>query len=83
MVSDGGLSAAPAPLPDVVRSLLDLAPLPAWAADVLAPGQPVVYANDRFIQQTGRDNPEVFLPLAPVLSQNAIFASRLSARGRT
>jgi len=47
------LPLAPAPLAENVRGLLDLAPFPAWAADVRAPGQPLVYANDRFVHQTG------------------------------
>jgi hypothetical protein len=58
MDSVEALSAAlpppPPPLADHVRSLLDLAPFPALAMDVRAPGLTLVYANDRFVQQTGK-----------------------------
>jgi len=41
------------PIDSQLRALLDIAPFSVIMVDVCAAGQPVVYANDRFVEQTG------------------------------
>jgi hypothetical protein len=36
-----------------LRALLDIAPFSVFVVDVQASGQPIVYANNRFVEQTG------------------------------